>query len=141
MAAIKAEDLQGFVGGQWVRVDHKREFQGPVLGISDGDNGEVEITCTWEAEYDPKRGRCKTHNGSSVTHTVDLSHGALITDDGSEFYHNPHICTHAGTKDDPCRDPEHLAHTYHLYSPGSAMEVRIAGVEKQNKEDFLLRLV
>ncbi|HEX9722330.1 MAG TPA: hypothetical protein VGA53_03620 [Candidatus Paceibacterota bacterium] len=128
MVAIKAEDLQCFVGGQLVRVDSERQFQGPIKEISDGDSGEVRIMCTWEAEFDPNKNRCKVHNGSSVAHVLDLSYGGLMIGD-SEFYYNPHTC--AKGKGSECAAVEHLMRTYHLYSSGSAMEIRIAGVKQR----------
>ena len=125
---ITADDLQVYVGGQFVRDDRgMRQFQGPIQKISGREDGKVEITCAWLAEHDPKTRKSVIRADYPVTHTLDLWRGCNIWNDlkVGEFFQNPHVCTNARTEEDPCRDPEHLAHTYHMYRLGSSMEKRV----------------
>ena len=125
---ITADDLQVYVGGQFVRDDRgMRQFQGPIQKISGREDGKVEITCAWLAEHDPKTRKSVIRADYPVTHTLDLWSGCNISNDlkAGEFFQNPHSCANARTEKDPCLDPEHLAHTYHMYRLGSSMEKRV----------------
>ena len=136
---ITADDLQIYVAGQFVRDDRgERQFQGPIQKISGREDGKVEITCAWLAEHDPKNRKSVIRADYPVTHTLDLWRGCNIWNDlkVGEFFQNPHVCTNARTEEDPCRDPEHLAHTYHLYRLGSSMEIR---VREKGPKRFLSR--